>query len=107
MSDLKIVTIGPEALANYGIAARYLNREKPIHSAVVAIMDPTGDIIALDVMDQDDNILIERDLSNFPGEGVSGEDSLVADIARAARSIITGNPASLTLLNKQPNQKDQ
>jgi len=93
MTDLKIVTIGPETIATLG--APWLGG-RPAHNAVVALTYPAGDIVAVDVMDDHDNILVERSVEDFGRQNKGAADAIASRIALVAQLVIRGDQYRIT-----------
>ena len=93
MTDLKIVTIGPETIATLG--APWLGG-RPAHNAVVALTYPAGDIVAVDVMDDHDNILVERGVEDFGRQNKGAADAIASRIALVAQLVIRGDQYRIT-----------
>ena len=93
MTDLKIVTIGPETIATLG--APWLGG-RPVHNAVVALTYPAGDIVAVDVMDEHDNILVERGVEDFGRKKKGAADAVASRVALVAQLVIRGDQYRIT-----------
>ena len=93
MTDLKIVTIGPETIATLG--APWLGG-RPAHNAVVALTYPAGDIVAVDVMDDHDNILVERGVEDFGRQNKGAADAIASRLALVARLVIRSEQYRIT-----------
>ena len=91
MIDLKIVSIGPETIAGYNGPSWPKKHGIDIHSACVAIAYPDGDIVALDVMDKNDKIVIERGAEDFKRPSASAADAIAHKIALTAQLVIRGD----------------
>tara|TARA_A100000171_G_C2095906_1_gene127044 strand:- start:289 stop:609 length:321 start_codon:yes stop_codon:yes gene_type:complete len=86
MTDLKIVTIGPET-----IAALAIGPGLPISHAEMCITYPAGDIVACDVFDHYDNILIgDGDDAYSWVEPGSAANAIASQIAFVAQLVIGG-----------------
>lgn len=96
MVDLKIVEIGPETIAGYDDPSWPRNHGMNIHSACVAITYPHGDIVAVDVMDKNDEIVIERGVEDFRRENEDAADAIASRIALTARLVISGDQYRIT-----------
>jgi len=92
MTDLKIVEIGPETMSSYDGPSWPTDHGIDIHSACVAITYPGGDIVAVDVMDKNDEIVIERGVEDFKRPSASDADAIAHHIALTAQLVIRGNP---------------
>ena len=93
MTDLKIVTIGPKTLANLGV---HLIGGRRAHNAVVALTYPAGDIVAVDVMDDHDNILVERGVEDFGRQNKGTADVVASRVALVAQLVIRGDDYRIT-----------
>ena len=95
MTDLKIVTIGPKTIAGYD-GADWPEHNLPISHAVVALTYPAGEIVAVDVFDNNDALLIERGVDDFTRENKSAADAIASRIALTARLVIRGDQHRIT-----------
>ena len=95
MTDLKIVTIGPKTIASYD-GAGWPQHNLPINHAVVALTYPAGDIVAVDVFDHNDALLIERDIEDFKRENKGAADAIASRIALSAQLAIHDDQYRIT-----------
>ena len=95
MTDLKIVTIGPKTIASYD-GACWPKHNLPINHAVVALTYPAGDIVAVDVFDNNDALLIERGAQDFTRENKGPADAIASRIALTARLVIRSDKYRIT-----------
>tara|TARA_Y100000114_G_scaffold37472_1_gene33089 strand:- start:3690 stop:4016 length:327 start_codon:yes stop_codon:yes gene_type:complete len=95
MTDLKIITIGPETIAGYN-GAGWPQHNLPISHAVVALTYPAGDIVAVDVFDHNDALLIERGIEDFTRENKGPADAIASRIALTARLVIRSDKHRIT-----------
>lgn len=95
MTDLKIVTVGPETIAGYD-GACWPQHNFPLHHAVVALTYPAGDIVAVDVFDHNDALLIERGVEDFRRENKGAADAIASRIALTAQLVIRSDKYRIT-----------
>ena len=95
MTDLKIVTIGPETTAALGLVPLFNGRDwspaLQINHAEVALTYPAGDIVAVDVFDRHDTLIIGDGDDVITG---STADAITSRFALVARLVI-GSAAAI------------
>ena len=98
MTDLKIVSIGPETIATLGLPSWANHAEVALtYEHTFCFDNPAGDIVAVDVFDDHDNLLIGDgdDAADWVKPGDAGH-AIASRLALVAHLVIRGDQYRIT-----------